>query len=296
MKFTGLSIIIFSLCISNALAKRSDHSAKNKKAAEEYCQLYMETFPGKRCIVDKRVCPKNYVADKKFKGKGINYSACVNGKKMSRMKKVGTRELNRGAAELVNTKNCSVSQIKTLNRVIKFVRDQWSSIKREGQTPTNARVQYFAEAYNEAFKGKGGGKVIASTKQWDRLKKFITGIKSVQIECRSTEWCDKKGVLGMDGIKVRHVNVCVDKIVSQLSEGYLAGNFVHEMAHTSKFPMSKLRKHNCSGKWESDCPRDDATHQIGRVVDFLYMNQSSQRSARKTVAKKRKPKSRCSLK
>ena len=108
----------------------------------------------------------------------------------------GTRELNRGAAELVNTKNCSVSQIETLNRVIKFIRDQWSSIKREGQTPTNARVQHFAEASTRHSKARAVERSLRLQKQWDRLKKFITGIKSVQIECRSTEWCDKKGCSG----------------------------------------------------------------------------------------------------
>ena len=295
MKLSWFICLSILLSAQLGLAKRADHSKANKKAAQEYCQLYMETFSGKKCVVDKRVCPKGYVADKKFKGRGTNYSACVNGKKMSRLKGFGTRELNRGDVELVNTKGCGADQIKALNRAIGFARDHWSSIKKEAKSPSSGRTSYFQTAYSGSFKGKASGKVSASTKEWKRLKKVIDGVKSIQIECRSKSWCTKKGVFGLDGIKMNHVNVCVDTIIDRMSEGYLAGNIVHEMAHSARFPKSKLRKHNCGGKWASSCPRDDATHQIGRVVDYLYMNQKTQRSARSAAKRKRLAKPSCSL-
>jgi hypothetical protein len=283
---TRIFLTLCCLCIPlTAQAKRSDHSAKNKKLAQDYCKVFEKKYPKKECKVDKRICPKGWVADKKFKGRGTNYSSCVRGRKTERLKGLFTRGHNQGSAELINTKDCNKKQIEAINRTLQFARDQFSKIKRELLNPSTKRRDYFKSAYSGAFKGKGALKVSPSSKDFKTLKKYVMGEKKMQIQCRSKSWCSKRGVYGVDGLKIKHVNVCVDTIVDELSEGYLAGNLLHEIGHTARFPRAKLKEHNCSGKFKSSCPRADAVHQLGRTVDYLYMNQSKKRSLIKRVNK-----------
>ncbi len=85
-----LAALVLTFTLSNdafAGKKRRAASAANKAAATKFCNEYKSTNPGASCIVDKRTCPRGYVAERKWKGKGTNYSACVKGKKSERGKK-----------------------------------------------------------------------------------------------------------------------------------------------------------------------------------------------------------------
>jgi hypothetical protein len=55
-------------------SKRYNNSQDNKSEAEAYCKQISQS--GQYCVVKKRSCGIGLTALKKFKGKGINYSAC----------------------------------------------------------------------------------------------------------------------------------------------------------------------------------------------------------------------------
>jgi hypothetical protein len=288
--------------ISCVPSKRGHASAQNKRLANDYCKVFRKKFPKKQCKVDKGWCPKGYIADKSFKGKGQNYSACIKGSKLKNLKrKLTFRKANQGRAELVNTVNCNAKQIMAINTSLRFARKNWKAIKTETMKPSSARKAYFADAYNGIFAGKGAIAYKANKRQWKRLWKLVGGKKGIQIQCRSESWCDKRGVYGRDGIKIRHVNVCVDSIIDEKDMGYLAGNLVHEMGHSANFDPSAhfnpvgFMKHNCKTKKYkgNKCPRNDGVHQVGRAVDFLFSTQSTRKAFLGRVKTARPSKSHC---
>lgn len=81
---TAMLLLMGLVASPAAASKRSDASAENEAAATKFCATYRANNPGTECKVDKRTCPKGYVAERKWKGKGTNYSACVKGKKSER--------------------------------------------------------------------------------------------------------------------------------------------------------------------------------------------------------------------
>ncbi|HMR07396.1 MAG TPA: hypothetical protein PKA88_16560 [Polyangiaceae bacterium] len=90
MKYPGLIVIALAILFvaprADARCDRKCESEKNKAAATAYCAQYQADHPDKECKVEKRVCSKGYVAAKKWKGQGTNYSACVKGKKATKIK------------------------------------------------------------------------------------------------------------------------------------------------------------------------------------------------------------------
>ena len=231
-------------------------------------------------------CPKGWHADKTFKKGSPNYASCIKGGKLkNHLNDVGFRKGNRGDAERLNTKNCNATEIKALNTAHLFLDKQWSKIKRETTKPTRTKDQ------NRKKKVKA---VKAKRKHWKKLKKYITGQKAFQVECKSKKFCTKEGILGRDDNKARHVYVCVESHLDVPAEdklamkAELAGTLIHELAHTAKFPKDERKLHNCetvdkNGK--KICTQDDETYQLDWATQYLYVAKSTKHLSKKVRSK-----------
>ena len=285
----GVALLLFGLS-SQGIAgpKRKAASDANKKAAQEYCKVYEKKYKDKECKVDVRVCPKGWRADKKFKGKGTNYSACVRGKKSERTKQVlgnlGTRNANKGSAELVNTDNCSAEGIEYVNESVRFLRTSWSAIRREAERPTRSE--------NIGYEGSAVKPISVSERKWKKVKSRVDG--NFKVYCSEDPNRCQSGTLstlGYDTSKRRYITLCANNLwVGKAPEDALeATGFVllHEMAHDGNFPMDKLNKHNCRKKWANNCPFSDETYQLGHAARTVY-----ERSPIKKTMTRRKSKAR----
>jgi len=105
-------LIVSSLSFSGVHARcdRKCESQKNKDAATKFCSNYTKIHQGSECKVDERVCPKGHIAEKKWKGKGINYSACIKGSKVKKaVQKV---------KEVVNSVRLAVNGYKIFFKIV----------------------------------------------------------------------------------------------------------------------------------------------------------------------------------
>ena len=276
------------LIAPNAMAKKS----KNKRLAKEYCKVFENKFPKKKCIIKKvgagllpPYCPKGWHADKTFKKGSPNYAACIKGGKLkNHTNDIGIRKGNRGDAERLNTLNCNAQEIEALNEAHLFLEKNWGSIKRETTKPTRTKK----ENRNEKVKA-----VKAKKKHWKRLKNYVTGKKAFQVECKSEKFCRKEGILGRDDIRIRNVIVCVESHLKVKEENKmamraeLAGTLIHELAHSSKFPMAKRKIHNCdtkNRKGEKICPKDDETYQLDWASQYVFVKKESTNMGKKVRA------------
>ena len=273
------------LLTPNAFAKKTN----NKKLAQEYCKVFKKKFPKKACKVKKvgagllpPYCDKGWHADKTFKKGGPNYASCIKGGKLkNHTKDIGIRKGNRGSAERLNTLNCNAEEIMALNQAHRFLDKNWKAIKKETIKPTRTKAEN---------RGKKVLAVKAKDKHWKKLRKYITGKKAFQIECKSKKFCKKEGILGRDDLTIRNVIVCVeshlkvkeDRKLAMKAE--LAGTLIHELAHSSKFPMDKRKIHNCktkNKKGKKICPKTDETYQLDWSTQYVYVNKGAKKKARR---------------
>lgn len=89
----------YSACVKGKKVgnRREAKSEQNYNDARKFCADWSARHK-KRCIVDARACPRGYYAAKKFRGFGKNYSACVPGKKVERVKENVKRVRNATSA------------------------------------------------------------------------------------------------------------------------------------------------------------------------------------------------------
>ncbi len=268
-----------AICVGK---KRKAASRKNKEAAEKFCKQYVADNPGVSCKVDKRICPKGYVAQKKWKGCGINYSACVKGKKTTRLKKrreQGRDEARQWCESYTKTSGEACRYVKTGAVCPKGFR-HYTKVKHRGmrnykicvrgkkvggdrKKVTNNCDPKIAGMMTRAlnwldtnFDEVAGDFEMAKRRGKDRRKrrKLGTKLRKAKVACypRNTGVCKKDKLLGMAKWgQTRKVHICSGRIDSFCD---LVGVLFHELAHRAKLPKSKI--HN------SDDPR--------RVNDHVY--------------------------
>ena len=255
--------LLFPLCLFLSFSFISTGFARkgNQALAGDYCQIYRDTFPGKTCLVDPGTCPKGYRADKKFSSNGSTaYSACIKENKIKNLSKIGFRKFNKGSAEAFNTINCDFSEIRALNQTHDLLKNNWNQIVQEAKSPQREQTR--------ALKP-----VRTTSTKWNRLSKMITGEKTMQVECKSASWCEKKGINGGDSPKLQHIYMCVARLLRNEYNSAIAligSTIVHELAHSADFPRYEMDKHNCEDPWIGEaCLKDDEVFQISYAAGYI---------------------------
>ncbi len=279
--FFPLIVALFALSLStNASAgkKRKEASAANKAAAEKFCQEYRAANPGAACKVDKRTCPKGYVAERKWKGKGINYSACVQGKKRQRSEKKkeqGEDAARAWCAEYSASSGESCEFVKTAHQCPKgyrrYTRIKNSNIRnykicvkgkktlkkkqvvKNNTKPSDAALTtraltWLREHYDDVtddfvIEGKDG-KTKRTSK---RLSRKFDKVKVVW-HSENDKGCKPDKVLGYRASgQPRTVHICTKRqfpggtsSVSDAKFCSFVGTIFHEIAHTARVPKSKV--------------------------------------------------------
>ena len=258
-----------ALCVGK---KRKRASAKNKAAAAAFCKKYIADNPGAACKVDKRICPRGYVARKKWKGCGTNYSACVKGSKLTRGKQrraQGAAEAKAWCAKYSRTSGEECRYVKTGAICPKGFR-RYTKLKAGGirnykicvrgkkiggdrTKVTNNCDPRIAGLMTRAldwldnnFDEVAGDFKMAKRKGKDRRKrrKLSRKLRKAKVQCypRNTGVCKKKNLLGMAKWgQTRRVHICSARIGKFCD---LVGTLFHELAHRAKLPKSKI--HNTS--------------------------------------------------
>ncbi len=276
------------LCIGK---KRKRGSAANRSAAADFCHQYKTKNPGTACIVDKRICPRGYVAKKKFRGCGTNYSSCVKGRKIPTLADRANKGKNRAAnwcktysaktgtsCKYVKTgracprgyrRYTKVSGAKIRNYKICVPGKKFGPNKQQVGRNCNAKMagdttkalDWIVSHYNDLT----GDFEMSSRKRRDsRIKRRLRRkLRKVKVAChaKNNRMCRKK-IRGQANGHPRKVHICFKKLDNFCE---LVEVLSHEVAHVARVPMSPIWIHNNKGKKRTDDHVDRWGQRAGEV-------------------------------